>query len=118
MVVDDEQDIIDLITLFAKKHVAKISSATNGAMALDVIRKEKIDLIFSDISMPEMNGEEFVKSLREFDQNTYFVFISAYVGRKEAILGSPYQVYDFMTKPVGRKTIDDFFAKLKAEKGF
>lgn len=63
LLVDDEEDILEyLILIFSKKY--SIHTADNGKEALGVLNKEAIQLIISDVMMPEMDGFELCKTIK------------------------------------------------------
>lgn len=97
LIVDDEplaRDLLeDNIRLVPFLEIAGICS--NALEALDIIHREKIDLIFLDIQMPGINGIQFLQTLK---QPVLVVFITAY--EKFAIEGYSLDVVDYLLKPV------------------
>lgn len=67
LIVDDSEDTIAMLDQFLKISGANVTSATNGADALRLAREKEFDVILSDISMPEMDGFEFLQLLRQID---------------------------------------------------
>ncbi|HLF17576.1 MAG TPA: response regulator [Candidatus Omnitrophota bacterium] len=65
LVVDDEQDIRDFAKSFFQKRNINVITASGGAEALELIEKEKPDLVLLDIHMEEMSGVEVLKQLRQ-----------------------------------------------------
>jgi two-component system chemotaxis response regulator CheY len=67
LIVDDSpamQRMVQRVVAMSGFEVEDCLFAGNGAEALDLLRRSSIDLILSDINMPEMNGEEFLRALR------------------------------------------------------
>ena len=64
LIVDDSEDTVAMLQQFLKLSGAKVTTATNGLDALRVASDTKFDVILSDISMPEMDGFEFLERLR------------------------------------------------------
>ena len=64
MIVDDDEDLHTLYGLYLQGESFKIVRAFNGKEALDMVEKEKPDLIVLDMIMPVMDGEEFFTKLR------------------------------------------------------
>lgn len=97
IIVDDEPLAIQLI----ESHVSKfdfidvIATCKNAIQAINILRKEKIDLIFLDINMPEISGLEFLKSL---PNAPYVIITTAY--REYALEGFDLNVVDYLLKPV------------------
>jgi two-component system response regulator VicR len=65
LVVDDEATICDLVRIRLEKNGYQVVSALSGKEALELIQKENPDLVVLDIMMPEMDGYEVMKRMRE-----------------------------------------------------
>ncbi|MFY0603155.1 MAG: response regulator transcription factor [Flavobacteriaceae bacterium] len=97
IVVDDEPMAREIV----EAHIAKIpslnliTSCKNVIEALEVIRSEKIDLIFLDINMPEISGLSLAKTIQD---KTKVIFTTAY--REYAIDGFDLQAVDYLLKPI------------------
>ena len=71
LVVDDNEDNRIALEILLERFVdLKIFSAQNGQEAVDLCQKEPMDIVFMDIMMPEMDGIEATKKIREFDRST------------------------------------------------
>lgn len=64
LVVDDEPTICDLVRIRLEKNGYEVITALSGAEALDIAGKEELDLVILDIMMPQMDGYEVLKRLR------------------------------------------------------
>ena len=97
LIIDDEITAREIL----ESHVAKISaiklcdSCKNALEAFSIINNQKIDLIFLDINMPEINGLSFAKSI---NKNIKVIFTTAY--REYAIEGFDLQAVDYLLKPI------------------
>ncbi|MFP4331704.1 MAG: response regulator [Campylobacterales bacterium] len=80
LVVDDESVALDEMSKILKKNFKKVHLAEDGQKALDVFKKEKesIDIVVTDISMPNKNGLALAKDIKTLDSNTPIVIITAY----------------------------------------
>ncbi len=65
LIVDDDQLMQKLLEYIIKKAGYKVSVADDGSNALKIVKKEKPDLIISDVEMPKMNGLELCQKLKE-----------------------------------------------------
>ena len=65
LVVDDSEDTVEMLRRLFEMDGATVSTAGGGAEALEMIRENDFEVILSDISMPEMDGFEFLRRLRE-----------------------------------------------------
>jgi PAS domain S-box-containing protein len=87
LVVDDNPEILDLTSVLLKKAEYKFFSASNGAECLDVLRRERPDVILLDILLPDANGKDLVKTIKsdpEFS-SVHIIFITAHSSGPEFI---------------------------------
>ncbi len=103
LVVEDEPDLRETIVEELNDEGHMTIEAENGAKALEALAHETPDLILSDITMPQMNGYQFFRSLKEkYPQHsqTPFIFLSALSDRNDELKGLRLGVDDYMTKPI------------------
>ncbi len=97
IIIDDEPLAIGIIDSYCEDvgglHV--IGSFTNPLDATNILSKEKIDLVFLDIEMPQINGIDFLKTI---DQKPLFIFTTAYP--QYAIDGFELNAVDYLVKPI------------------
>ncbi|MBL8012954.1 MAG: response regulator [Candidatus Omnitrophica bacterium] len=65
LVVDDDFDIVFLISEFLKKQGFEVSIASDGQEAWESLKKSNVDLIIADLTMPKMGGWQFTQKIRE-----------------------------------------------------
>lgn len=70
LVVDDETDALDLITVALAQHGARVTAVTNAADALKALETNEIDLLISDIVMPVMDGYDLIRGIRKQENGT------------------------------------------------
>jgi len=102
LLVDDEPDIIDLITYNLEKEGYEIQSATNGRDAIEMAKRFVPDLILLDVMMPEMDGIETCVELREQDslRNAIIAFLTARGEDYSQIAGFEAGADDYISKPI------------------
>lgn len=102
LIVDDEQDIIDLLTYNLKKEGYEVVSAQNGKQALKAAILELPDLILMDVMMPEMDGIETCRQIRDRAslKNTPIVFLTARSEEYSELAGFDVGGDDYIIKPV------------------
>ncbi|MBY5959034.1 response regulator transcription factor [Membranicola marinus] len=102
LIVDDEEDILEFISYNLRKNDYEVFTASNGKDALKLAHRERPDLIILDIMMPEMDGIEVCKRLRNEEQfqETIIAFLTArhedFVHTNALDVGGD----DFITKPI------------------
>src|SRR5687768_17027557 len=97
IIVDDEQHAIDIIEHYVKQtpHLEHVASFTNPIEALQLLGKQKIDLVFLDIQMPELSGIDFIKATLG---KTKVILTTAY--SEFAMEGYELYVVDYLLKPI------------------
>lgn len=98
LIADDEQSIIELIELYLEGEDKTIFRAANGLEALEIVEKHPIDLGIIDIMMPQMNGFQVVRQIRE-QHKMPLIILSAREDYADKIHGLDIGADDYMTKP-------------------
>ena len=78
LLVDDDPNMQRMVALFLNKKNYKLDIAGNGRKALDLLDKNKFDLIISDMQMPIMDGSELLRKIRDKKIKIPVILISAY----------------------------------------
>jgi len=102
LVVDDEPDILDFIEYNLKKEGYSVNTARNGVEAIKVAKSDPPHLILLDVMMPEMDGIEACREIRNnssFD-NTLIAFLTARNEDFTQIAGFEVGADDYITKPI------------------
>lgn len=96
-IIDDEQPAINILTSYVKKtpSLQLVGSTTNALAALETFKKEKIDLLFLDIQMPDITGIEFLQIL---ENPPMVIFTTAY--EEYALQGYELNIIDYLVKPI------------------
>jgi len=99
LIVDDEKDTCDAIEGIMADEGYEAFSAFTGESALSIARKKRPNLILLDIKMPEMDGIEFLRRVKEIDKNVVVVMITGYGALDTAKEAMRLGAYDYVTKP-------------------
>ena len=107
LVVDDEQDIVDLISYNLSKEGYEVATASNGADAVMLAQRLRPDLVILDIMMPGLDGFEVCRTLRQDPslQTTAIVFLTAKAGEIDQILGLELGADDYIQKPISPRVL-------------
>jgi len=111
LVVDDEIDLQRLIQQrFRKKIQAQefqFVFATNGENALEILRNEReVDVVLTDINMPEMDGLTLLRKINEIDQHIKTIVLSAHDDLTKIRKAMNYGAFDFIPKPIDFKDLE------------
>lgn len=89
LIVEDEKMIRQGIRAMIQRSgvpVEVIMECGNGEMALDILRSQKVDVMFTDIRMPKMTGVELVQRIQELDEKPLVVAVSGYADFSYAVI--------------------------------
>ncbi len=100
LIAEDDRELRQLFQHVLIKNGYGVKGVSNGREALEAIEQEYYDLIISDIMMPEMNGYELVHSLREANDNTPIMMITAKDAFDDMRMGFLSGTDDYMVKPI------------------
>ncbi|HZI09183.1 MAG TPA: response regulator, partial [Myxococcus sp.] len=97
--VDDEADVLDILTrMFQRRY--RVLTAQNGPAALELLRREPVDVLITDQRMPEMTGIELVATARAEGIDVTTVLLTGYTDPEDIIAAiNRGQVYRYITKP-------------------
>jgi DNA-binding response OmpR family regulator len=99
LLVDDEPSIIDNLAPFLERSGFEVSTAANGSQGLEIINQAEPDLVVSDVLMPEMDGRELLRTLRQAD-NWIPVILLTQVGEAfERAVALEEGADDYINKP-------------------
>ena len=101
LLVEDESLLLEVMCNILEAEGYEMHPAANGKIALEILANFKPDLIISDIMMPEMDGFEFLASVRDMPNGitTPFLFLSALTGRADVNRARSLGVDDYLFKP-------------------
>ena len=98
LVADDEKDIRSVLRLYLEDAGYEVVEAADGLQALEALESQEIDLCLLDIMMPELDGYQVLKRVRE-DDDVPIIVVSAKGQDPEKILGLNLGADDYMVKP-------------------
>ncbi|MBF0366947.1 MAG: response regulator [Oligoflexia bacterium] len=107
LIVDDLDDMREILQYHLSNDSYEILEATNGVEALKYLRSNAIDLLITDIEMPEMNGMQLCKIVFEEQIDTSTIIITCHQILDEAKEAFKYGVFDFITKPYDLRVVNN-----------
>jgi two-component system, NtrC family, nitrogen regulation response regulator NtrX len=99
LIVDDEQSILDVLTLVLSSEKHKVETSLDGFTAIDMVTKNKYDLVLLDIKMPKMDGLEVLEKIMSIDNSTIVIMISGHGTFETAVDATKKGAYNFIQKP-------------------
>jgi YesN/AraC family two-component response regulator len=105
LVVDDEENMLQMLKTFFTEKDYSCLTAKNGVEALQILEKEQIDIVITDMKMPEMDGLDLLKNIKEKHKNISAVimtgFSEEYTTTEALNLGAD----GYITKPFRNKEL-------------
>src|SRR5512142_3073593 len=107
LIVDDEPDIVDLVSYNLKKDSFRVTTASDAEEALHKIRKEKFDLVVLDLMLPGMQGVELCRIIRNEPRTagTPIIMLTAKGEEVDRVIGLESGADDYMTKPFSAREL-------------
>ena len=100
LIVDDEVNIGLLLSKFLTRNGFDVSTSTNGAAALELLAKEKYNLVLCDFRLEDTDGREMLKRIKSSYPATGVIIITGYSDIKLAVELIKMGAYDYITKPL------------------
>ncbi len=115
LIVDDEAELRKSVVSILKNTQLgiefEIEEATNGFEALTKVKASDWDLVLMDVRMPEMNGLDALKEIKEHNPGTFVVIMTAHSNLDDAITAIKDGAYDYLEKPVRPEKLTDIVKK-------
>jgi two-component system, NtrC family, response regulator PilR len=99
LVVDDEPDIIEVLEIVLLDEGLEVLKAASGCEALTILQEKEVDVVISDIKMPDFSGVELLREAKQIVPDTIFIMITAFAGAETAIEALQHGAFDYITKP-------------------
>lgn len=113
LIIEDEKDIVKMLDYNLKKEGFRVFSANNGEDGLDMARKGHPDLILLDLMLPEMDGLEVCRAVKNDTNSAHIpiVILTAKAQETDKIVGLELGADDYVTKPFSPR---ELIARIKA----
>ena len=113
VIIEDEPDILEVLSYNLKREGFDVFSATNGTLGLSLVEKELPDLLLLDLMLPGLDGIEICSAIKNnpVTQNTLIIMVTAKGEESDIVLGLGVGADDYITKPFSPK---ELVARVKA----
>ncbi|MGR3310161.1 MAG: sigma-54-dependent transcriptional regulator [Candidatus Brocadiales bacterium] len=105
LIVEDNEYVLESIKLLLSKEGYSIATATDGHAAIELSKKERYDLVITDIKMPQMDGMELLQRLKGEFPDISVIMMTAFGSIKNAVGAMKMGACDYITKPVSSEEI-------------
>lgn len=100
LVVDDEPQVLRVVSRYLERQGFETKGASDGAMALELVASRNFDAVLSDISMPGLSGLELLRVVRERDPDLPVILMTALPAIESAARAVEYGALRYLTKPL------------------
>lgn len=115
LVVDDEENARLGLSKLLEKEGFEVESVSNGFEALNYLQQREVNVIVTDINMPEMNGITFLKELNKSYPQSNVIMITAYGGVESYIEAMNLGAFEYINKPVKLDELKSILMKIFKE---
>lgn len=100
LIVDDESDIRKTLATFLKEEGYQCQTAENGEKALELVQEGGIDMVLTDVRMPQMDGVELMQKVHQWSPETMVILMTAFASVDTAIAALRSGAADYILKPL------------------
>ncbi len=112
LVVDDEPLIRESLYEILKIEGYRVEMASSGEEALEIIKKEKVDIVLTDMKLPYMSGITLLTETKKITPDTEVILITGYGSIETAVDAMKKGAYDYITKPINDTEIKNLINKI------
>ena len=99
LVVDDELSMREFLQILLEKEGYRVVTTGGGKSAINLFEKSDFDMVISDIRMPDMDGLEVLKAVKEISPDVAVLMITAFASMETAVHAMKLGAFDYITKP-------------------
>jgi two-component system, NtrC family, response regulator PilR len=99
LVVDDERSMRELLAIVLRREGYDVLLAENGKSAIATLEKEPVDILISDIKMPDLSGVDVLRAAKRVDQDILGIMITAFASTETAVEAMRLGACDYLSKP-------------------
>jgi two-component system response regulator PilR (NtrC family) len=101
LVVDDERSMRELLTIVLRRDGYEVLLAENGAVAVDLLKRERVDILITDIRMPQMSGVDVLREAKKIDPDIISIVMTAFASTDTAVEALRLGAADYVHKSPG-----------------
>lgn len=116
LLVDDEKEFLDIMSERMTARGMEVTTATSATTALTILEKETFDAIVMDFQMPEMDGMEALKTIKDKKPELQIILLTGYATVEKTVEAMKIGAADFLEKPADIEKLEKKIKQAKAEK--
>ena len=99
LIVDDEKSMRDLLSITLEKEGYDVDTAASGELAIEMLHRETVDAVITDLRMPKVDGLQVLRAAKEISPDIAVIVITAVASTETAVEAMKLGAYDYITKP-------------------
>ena len=99
LVVDDERSMRELLAIVLRREGYEVLLDENGRAAIETLEREPVDILISDIKMPDLSGVDVLRAAKKIDQDILGIMITAFASTETAVEAMRLGACDYLSKP-------------------
>jgi DNA-binding NtrC family response regulator len=116
MIVDDEKDFVEMLSLRLAETGESVVSAYSGSECLEKLERENIDVVILDVKMPGMDGIETLQEIKKHYPLVEVIMLTGHGTIETAVEGMKLGAYDFLVKPSDFNELTDKLGNARQRK--
>lgn len=112
IVIDDVQTIGELLVRFLSKNNYEVITFSTGKDALEYLKKNQVDLVLTDMYMPEMDGIAVIKSIKNIRHDLPIILMSSYIDQDVLDELNTAGIFDYVKKPFDLVVLEQLIARM------
>jgi DNA-binding NtrC family response regulator len=116
LLVDDEKEFLEIMSERMAARGMEVTTAESAGQALSLIGKQSFDAIIMDFQMPEMDGMEALKAIKDKKPELQIILLTGYATVEKTVEAMKIGAMDFLEKPADIEALTKKIKKAKAEK--
>ena len=110
LIVDDERSMRELLSIVLRRDGYEVLTAEDGAAAVELLKKQRFDILITDIRMPQMNGVDLLREAKRIDPDIISIVMTAFASTDTAVEALRLGAADYVNKSPSAATADRPFS--------
>lgn len=116
LIIDDEEAQLLSLKSYLSRRKYEVFTATNGPAGFEIAQKNTIDLVLTDFRMPEWNGADVLKNIKQLNPDIDVVVMTAYGSIEDAVAIMKAGAYDYLTKPTDLDELENLIQRVQEKR--
>ncbi|KAB7883147.1 response regulator [Poseidonibacter ostreae] len=110
--VEDDKITKDIVSELLQNFFPNLISVSNGECAYNIYKKEKIDLIITDLEMPKLGGLDLISKIRTENYHLPIIVFTAYTDKKHLMPCANFNIQGYLEKPITSQKLKTIFENI------